>query len=46
MTQQATLIQVLEENAKQKEEISSLRQSLTFVEEQLAWFKRQIFGPR
>ena len=46
MTLQATLVQALEENAKQKEEITSLRQSLAYVEEQLAWLKRQVFGAR
>lgn len=35
-----------EENIALKKEIVSLRESLSYVEEQLAWFKRQIFGQR
>lgn len=39
MTLQATLEKVCEENLQ-------LKQTVTYLEEQLAWFKHQIFGPK
>lgn len=46
MTPEATLTKVHQENIQLKQDVTALRQSLTYVEEQLAWFKRQFFGPR
>jgi len=47
MTLEATLTQDLNEQvAKLTKEISLLRESLSYAEEQNAWLKRQIFGQR
>jgi len=39
MTLQATLQKVRQENTQ-------LKQTISYLEEQLAWLKRQIFGPK
>jgi len=47
MTLEATLTQDLNEQvSKLTNENSLLRESLSYAEEQLAWYKRQIFGQR
>lgn len=46
MTLQATLAKVHQENIQLKQDINVLRESMRYLEEQLAWFKRQVFGPK
>ena len=46
MTTQATLENVCQENMKLKQDVASLRESKAYLEEQLEWLKRQIFGKR
>jgi hypothetical protein len=46
MTSTSTLEQLQIENSLLKGQVDSLREKISYLEEQIDWFKRQIFGQK